>query len=1321
VHWRAILAIIYGPVTAATRFVCPECGHLADGRGTCSHDGTVLGATDDPLLGEEIAGYRVAGLIGEGGMGRVYRAVLPSIGAQVAIKVLSREIAGEPEMAERFIAEARIANLVRHDGLVNVIGLGVIPDGRPYQIMELLRGASLGELIRDRGALPLGAVCDLLRATLRALAALHARGIIHRDVKPSNLFVTTAGHVKVIDFGIAKVLAKHGITQSGQTLGTPEYMAPEQLEGGVADARADLYSLGVVLYEAATGERPFKGRVLEALASRARPQPIGKPPGLDELIARAMDPDRDARFADAGEMERAVVAFAKTLPAESFHPLVEHREDSQPVIAPPSPAAELPTRLERAKLGRYEVQGTIGRGSGGVVMVGFDPTVKRKVALKVLHASTSQRERLVREAQAMAKVADPHVVTLYELGDDGDQLFLAMEYVDGTDLASWLRAKRPWQDIVRAFVSAGRGLAAAHAEGIIHRDFKPANVLIGKDGRVRVGDFGLAGEDGGGTPAYMAPEQIDHTADARSDQFAFAAALWEALHGELPFAGETPVALALAARAGTIREPRRSPVPVAIDTVLRRGLAAKPVDRFVSMPELIAALERAAARRQRWPWLVVAGLSVVAATLGAILWLRRSEPDLGTLRDARVAKDPASVLRALGQVPRAVLASPEARRLALAAAVAGPTRVIVEGGPITGMAIADDHRRVATATHAAVAVYDLDGRDEPVRLGAPAGIATIGFEGDHLIGRTTDGVVEIPLDGRPFRYVLRCPEDAEEFRLSGSVRDYSDDLKYGVCSTTRGLELASARTGRKVRIPLVFDDGFTHDTNRFLGLDGGKLTVFDQDTGRPLASHDVLPNTQIAAAGELVVVGSGKDVRVWNYVTDREVAIELPAALASMIVTSPPDPEIVVMAESGETTIWRPDGEMLRHLELGPGIASADVPSRSASNRLVLLKESELAVLDLGADREARLAVRARHFAMSRDGAVLAVANGVSATVWFPDLRRPRTEVVEREGLLSQAVSRDGTLLVYPDVGHVWLADSTSGTRAAIPKLGPATLVVFATDDKAIAVADREQRVWTWQRGDAEPRLLATLSFPVVKLGAVDATHVSAVDDRGNIWWVTEAGPTLPCADARGAGVLGSIAVTRDGDKRSICDLETGVKRFVAEGFGSDFALSGDSSHLVLVLDGRPHLYRTADGGEEPLPRLDDVTEAHLDHSGRRVIATVPHAGGFVLDAGAAVATALVDSSELGAVRLSSDGTMVAGVVDHRVRVWEVARPREPLELGHVGELTFRVEIAPAAGTLLTLGAAIDPRRGPVFAATTWSFALPDVDEVASWIRLVGP
>jgi serine/threonine protein kinase len=198
----------------------------------------------------------------------------------------------------------------------------------------------------------------------------------------------------------------------------------------------------------------------------------------------------------------------------------------------------------------------IGAGGMGVVYAAYDPELDRRVALKLLRpdrfGSDADRLRLLREAQALARLADPHVVSVYDTGTFGDRVFVAVELVEGETLRQWLgglrAAPRSWREVLARFLPAGRGLAAAHAAGLVHRDFKPENVLLGRDGRVRVADFGLAEaapEPGGklaalpaewglvlGTPAYMAPEQLRGIAvDARSDQFSFCVALFEALYG----------------------------------------------------------------------------------------------------------------------------------------------------------------------------------------------------------------------------------------------------------------------------------------------------------------------------------------------------------------------------------------------------------------------------------------------------------------------------------------------------------------------------------------------------------------------------------------------------------------------------------------------------------------------------------------------------------------------------------------------------------------------------------------------------------------------
>ncbi|MFP2931334.1 serine/threonine-protein kinase, partial [Pyxidicoccus sp. 3LG] len=226
------------------------------------------------------------------------------------------------------------------------------------------------------------------------------------------------------------------------------------------------------------------------------------------------------------------------------------------------------------------------------------------------------RQRLLREAQALARLSHPNVVTLYDVGAFEDGIFLAMELVEGINLAGWMKQPRPWREVLRVFVEAGRGLGAAHAAGLVHRDFKPANVLLGRDGRVYVTDFGIARllhqEDGAstpaspeapmgrlthsglvlGTPAYLAPELLrGRRADARSDEFSFCVALYEALFGVHPFPGETLRELAQAVQQGRVRAPEREvKAPAWVRRAVLRGLRDEPDERFPSMELLLAAL-----------------------------------------------------------------------------------------------------------------------------------------------------------------------------------------------------------------------------------------------------------------------------------------------------------------------------------------------------------------------------------------------------------------------------------------------------------------------------------------------------------------------------------------------------------------------------------------------------------------------------------------------------------------------------------------------------------------------------------------------------------
>jgi hypothetical protein len=336
------------------------------------------------------------------------------------------------------------------------------------------------------------------------------------------------------------------------------------------------------------------------------------------------------------------------------------------------------------RIGRYRVVEKLGAGGMGVVYLADDPELDRRVALKLVRsaARTGAQADLVVEAQAMARLQHPNVVTVYDVGMDRGRVFVAMELVAGVTLRDWLRAeRRRWRDIVSAFVGAARGLAAAHRAGLVHRDFKPDNVLIDRGGVARLSDFGLARPPAGdraaaGTPPYMAPEQHDGDRVTEAvDQFAFAAALWEAVFGALPFAGDDVAALAEAKRLGRIAPPPRGAAPGWLAAVLRRALAPAPGERFASLAALERALERGLARRRRAA-IAVAGLAAAALAfaVGGLRTPGGAAPCTGAAAEIARSWTPAARARVTGHLRGLdAYGGAEAARLdgELAAAAAG--------------------------------------------------------------------------------------------------------------------------------------------------------------------------------------------------------------------------------------------------------------------------------------------------------------------------------------------------------------------------------------------------------------------------------------------------------------------------------------------------------------------------------------------------------------------------------------------------------------------------------------------------------------------------
>ena len=295
------------------------------------------------------------------------------------------------------------------------------------------------------------------------------------------------------------------------------------------------------------------------------------------------------------------------------------------------------------RIGRFVIGRELGRGAMGTVFAAEDPELARPIAIKVLHDATAA-DRLRREARALARLDHPNVVRVYDVGVTGEHAFVAMELIAGENLRQWLQAApRSLPEIIDVFLQAGRGLAAAHAAGIVHRDFKPDNVLVAP-GRVVVGDFGLSRLGGElvtstgtssldvpsedkltvtgaviGTPAYMAPEQATGDATPASDQFAFCVAAWEALFGARPFSGTTLREMREQASAGRVLRPVGATVPRRIERALRRGLSARSEERFETMDALLAAI---APRRRGW--MIAASAAVVA--IAALAWWQLSRP-----------------------------------------------------------------------------------------------------------------------------------------------------------------------------------------------------------------------------------------------------------------------------------------------------------------------------------------------------------------------------------------------------------------------------------------------------------------------------------------------------------------------------------------------------------------------------------------------------------------------------------------------------------------------------------------------------------------------
>lgn len=615
-----------------------------------------------PPLGTVLAErYRLLRFLGSGAIGAVYEAATPS-DERVAVKVLLEleQSRLAKELAVRFVREARVASTFDSEHIVHVTDSGV--DGQlhiPYLVMPLLSGFDLETLLKRAGAIHPTVAVRIFAQACEGLMEAHRKNVIHRDIKPGNLFLdhdqTGKVVVRVLDFGMAKLMqSDETITRAGAVLGTPHYMSPEQSTNAKdVDGRSDVWGTAATLYHVLTGVAPFDEEKTFAdlhLAINTKDVPHIQErapwidPGLARVVHGALLRDRDMRCSSIGELRTALTPYLagstdlnavmlETIPAVLRR--VKYSRAERPEIWERSaPSAELPPMSDEASDdllgkrlgGNYLLLRRLGRGGFGGLYEALGPDANR-YAVRAVDPQIAGRDpaasrRFVREARALASIDSPHVVKLIDAAFDEalEQPYLVVELLHGVDLQAVIDVHGPMtpEHATRILVEACRGMEAAHARGVVHRDVRPANLFLMEEPSgvvtVKITGFGLVKQEGEGegytvtrgdeilgSPMHMAPEQAKNAkaADARSDIWSLGATLYHALAGEPPWpAGLTGADLIIAIGTGkpTHLQDKAPWVDKQLTEVVHRCLEIDPTQRWESTTELREALETLSAK-----------------------------------------------------------------------------------------------------------------------------------------------------------------------------------------------------------------------------------------------------------------------------------------------------------------------------------------------------------------------------------------------------------------------------------------------------------------------------------------------------------------------------------------------------------------------------------------------------------------------------------------------------------------------------------------------------------------------------------------------------